>query len=253
MLRLAERETVEEFDAIASPRPVQAAPEKIAPGLTASPLSSSTYGAGRPVNLPVIMFIILAHAALIFILVQARQHVMRHKEVRLSVVNLMPPPPPPPADEAPPPPPSKPEIVAPTPVVHVPVTPPPVATTPVAVPATPRTVNVDAPPVSAPPAAAIPSTVQGGDLSAQMVAGSPPRYPVESRRKREQGTVLLSLTLGIDGAVDSISVSKSSGFSRLDHAALDAVRKWRWRPVIRNGQPVRVSGVVEIPFVIQEK
>ena len=92
---------------------------------------------------------------------------------------------------------------------------------------------------------------QGGDLSAQMIAGKPPRYPIESRRKREQGTVVLTLTLGIDGAVDSIAISQSSGFARLDEAARDAVRKWRWSPVVRNGQPMRVKGVVEIPFVLR--
>ncbi|EQB31940.1 energy transducer TonB, partial [Sphingobium ummariense] len=104
-------------------------------------------------------------------------------------------------------------------------------------------------PVVAPPAP--PSTVQGGDLASQMVAGKPPRYPVESRRKREQGTVVLSLTLGLDGAVEAIGVSHSSGFRRLDDAALDAVRRWRWKPMMRDGQPVRVRGVVEIPFVLQ--
>ncbi len=91
----------------------------------------------------------------------------------------------------------------------------------------------------------------GGDLSAQMVSGKPPRYPIESRRKREQGTVVLALTLGLDGAVESLTIARSSGFSRLDDAARDAVRKWRWRPMIQQGQPVKVKGVVEIPFVLQ--
>ena len=93
--------------------------------------------------------------------------------------------------------------------------------------------------------------VQGGDLGTQMIAGRPPRYPVESRRKREQGTVLLALTLGLDGAVESLSIAQSSGFARLDNAARDAVRGWRWKPVMRDGQPVRVKGVVEIPFVLR--
>jgi protein TonB len=84
-----------------------------------------------------------------------------------------------------------------------------------------------------------------------MVAGKPPRYPTESRRKREQGTVVLALVLGLDGAVEQISVSSSSGSDRLDRAALDAVRRWRWEPISRGGQPVKVRGSVEIPFVLQ--
>ena len=102
---------------------------------------------------------------------------------------------------------------------------------------------------AAPPAP--PSLVQGGDLGAQMVAGKPPRYPIESRRKKEQGTVVLSLIVGLDGAVESINVAQSSGSARLDNAARDAVKGWRWKPILRSGQPVRVKGVVEIPFILR--
>jgi protein TonB len=84
-----------------------------------------------------------------------------------------------------------------------------------------------------------------------MISGKPPRYPLESRRKREQGTVVLALTLGLDGAVETLIVSRSSGYSRLDEAAKDAVRRWRWRPMIQQGQPVKARGIVEIPFVLQ--
>ena len=84
-----------------------------------------------------------------------------------------------------------------------------------------------------------------------MVSGKPPRYPIESRRKREQGTVVLALTLGIDGTVESIAINRSSGHARLDTAAFDAVRGWRWQPTIRGRQPVRVRGIVEIPFILR--
>lgn len=88
-------------------------------------------------------------------------------------------------------------------------------------------------------------------MGTKMVSGKPPRYPIECRRKREQGTVLLSLVVGVDGGVQTISIARSSGFASLDDAARDAVRKWRWEPTVRNGQPVMVRGVVEIPFVLQ--
>ena len=212
------------------------------------------YGERRSINLPAVLLIILVHGILIFVLMQARQHAQRVRETRLSVVNLMPPPPPPPpADDTPPPPPSAPQVVAPPPLVHVLTPPVPIATTPeptpVRAPVAPVIGPATATVVSSAPAA--PSTVQGGDLATQMVSGKPPRYPIESRRKREQGTVLLALTLGIDGAVESLTIAQSSGFSRLDAAARDAVRTWRWKPTIRDGQPVKVKGVVEIPFVLR--
>jgi len=202
------------------------------------------------VNVPAILVILLLHAVIIAALVHARHHVHRMREARLSVVNLMPPPPP--SVKAPPPPPQS-RIVTPPPLVKVPPAPvPTVATTPTIVPPAPPAPPLAVPAPPAPPAISVGSSiVQGGDLGTQMIAGKPPRYPVESRRKREQGTVLLALTLGLDGAVESFSIAQSSGFARLDNAARDAVRGWRWKPVMRDGQPVRVKGVVEIPFVLR--
>ncbi|MDR7155648.1 protein TonB [Sphingobium xenophagum] len=216
-------------------------------------IAPDRYGARARPNILAILAILFVHILLIGALVQMRSHVLRAQEAKLTVVNLSPPPPPP-AAESPPPPPSAPQVVAPPPIVQTPAPMPTVQTTPEPVP-----VSVPAPtmavtpgpvaPVAAPPAP--PSIVQGGDLGAQMVAGKSPRYPIESRRRREQGTVLLTLTLGLDGAVETVAVSQSSGFARLDAAARDAVKNWRWKPMIRDGQPVRVRGVVEIPFIIR--
>lgn len=111
---------------------------------------------------------------------------------------------------------------------------------------------VQAPP--APPAAPAPKAngpAEGGDLSTRMLSFTAPSYPIESRRAKEEGTVTLSLLLGLDGRVAEISVSGSSGFARLDKAALDAVRKWRWAPVTRGGEGVMVRGTVKIPFIIK--
>ena len=232
MLRVADRFVEEGGDD--GVVPLSAAP----PSLSSTPIrldaAPARYGARSGVNVPAILVILLLHAVIIAALVHARHHVHRVREARLSVVNLMPPPPPPSAKAPPPPPHSR--IVAPPPLVKVPPAPvPTVATTPTIVP----------------PAPPEPTEMAGGDLGTQMIAGKPPRYPVESRRKREQGTVLLALTLGLDGAVESLSIAQSSGFARLDNAARDAVRGWRWKPVMRDGQPVRVKGVVEIPFVLR--
>ncbi|WP_414712609.1 energy transducer TonB [Sphingobium sp.] len=216
------------------------------------PRPAERYGARSRPNIPAIVAILLIHAVAIGALIQVRNHVQRMEEVKLTVVNLTPPPPP--AAEAPPPPPSRPEVVAPPPIVQTPVPPvQTVQTTPDPVPvSTPAPVAVAVPGPPAPVALpAPPSMVQADDLGAQMIAGKPPRYPVESRRKHEQGTVVLSLIVGLDGAVESISVAQSSGSARLDNAARDAVKGWRWKPILRGGQPVRVKGVVEIPFILR--
>ncbi|WP_298399843.1 energy transducer TonB [Sphingobium sp.] len=221
--------------------------------MPAMPAVAERYRARSRPNLPAIIAIVAIHALVIGALIQVRNHVQRMEATKLTVVNLTRPPPPP-AAETPPPPPSQPQVVAPPPIVQTPAPPVPVQTTPDPVPVpSPVPVAVVAPSPSPAPAAppAPPSIVQGGDLGTQMVAGKPPRYPVESRRKHEQGTVVLTLILGLDGAVETVSVSQSSGSSRLDNAARDAVKGWRWKPTIRGGQPVRVKGVVEIPFVLR--
>lgn len=224
-------------------------------GMAAAAVPPARYGRQGRVNVPAVCFILLVHAGLIGALAHNRMQVHRQQEHHLSVVNLMPPPPPPAAET--PPPPAQPKVSAPPPLVHIPQpetrmvapTPDPTPAPFIPTPATTSVIAPSAPSVVASPAP--PSVVQGGDLSAQMVAGKPPRYPVESRRKREQGTVVLALTLGLDGAVETIVVQRSSGFSRLDNAARDAVRGWRWKPVMRGGQVVRVSGMVEIPFILR--
>lgn len=123
--------------------------------------------------------------------------------------------------------------------------PPPVMVSRVAAPAA-----VSANTTSGPAAS---STMDGGDLSGTVLYMQPPTYPVESRRRHEQGTVRLLVLVGTDGRVSDISVAESSGSKRLDRAALTAVRRWRWTPAKREGGPVTVLGSVTIPFVLQEK
>ncbi|EQB19501.1 energy transducer TonB [Novosphingobium lindaniclasticum] len=181
---------------------------------------------------------------------------------RLVVAQLeapRPPAPPPPPKSAPQPlkpvvQPVSPVVVPPPPVVltSAPAT---ISTSPSPAPA-PAPVPVFAPEPPAPSAPAVavaapPRMENAGDLSSKMIAADPPRYPVESRRKHEQGTVVLLVILGTDGKVADISISRSSGFDRLDKAALSAVRHWKWSPTRRDGAPVMVRGLVEIPFVLQ--
>lgn len=174
--------------------------------------------------------------------------------VRLSQ-DLPPPPPPPAAAEAPPQADAVPisPLAPPPPLVTLPqVTPlalPPAPPAPVSAPvATP----VAAQPAPAAPAAAQgPAIATGRDLTANLIAAEAPRYPLDSRRNREQGTVVLLVTVGPDGKVASIALSRSSGFDRLDRAALGAVRNWRWSPLREAGVALTVQGLVHIPFVLQ--
>jgi len=232
---------------------VASGPVEFLPPVKPGP-AASRYGARSRPNLTVIAAILAVHALALGALIQVRHQTHRAEVAKLTVVNLSPPPPPP-SSQTPPPPPSAPQVVAPPPIVRTPPPPAPVVQTspdPVPVPTPAPTVAVSpGPPAPVAVPTAAPSLVQNGDLGTQMVAGKPPRYPVESRRKHEQGTVVLTLILAVDGSVESIVVSQSSGSPRLDDAARDAVKGWRWKPTIRGGQPMRVKGVVEIPFILR--
>lgn len=73
------------------------------------------------------------------------------------------------------------------------------------------------------------------------------RYPLAAKRAGEQGTVLLSVIVNTRGMVDYISVYQTSGYQRLDDAAVRAVRSMRVKPYLKNGiaQPIEVRVPVE--------
>ncbi len=76
-----------------------------------------------------------------------------------------------------------------------------------------------------------------------------PPYPKESIHLKEQGRVLLGLTIGTDGGVSRAVVVKPSGHQRLDVAAAQFVKShWRWQPATRAGKPVATTTRVSVLF-----
>lgn len=90
-----------------------------------------------------------------------------------------------------------------------------------------------------------------GELSLACPARTPPRFPPLSRRLGEEGKVVLRVELDPDGRVDSARVTVSSGYKRLDEAALAAVREWRCNPPMRDGQAVRAVAVQPFQFSLE--
>lgn len=64
-----------------------------------------------------------------------------------------------------------------------------------------------------------------------------PVYPASARRLRESGTVLVKVWLSAQGEVEDAQIVESSGYVRLDQAALATVNRWRCNAPSRNGQP----------------
>ncbi len=75
-----------------------------------------------------------------------------------------------------------------------------------------------------------------------------PAYPAQSRRLKEEGTVLLLVRVSVEGTPLSVEIRNSSGFERLDEAGLQAVRQWRFVPAKRGSENVAASVLVPIQF-----
>ena len=146
------------------------------------------------------------------------------------------PPPPPPTIETPPPYVPPPEIS-----IEVPMDAPK---------ATGALVAVDKPAPA--PAPAKTGVKKAPEIDPKFKRRFQPDYPPTSRRLGEEGSVVLQVLVGADGAVKDGKVQTSSGFARLDEAALKhALRAWRFTPGTEDGVPVQTWHSVKVTFKIE--
>lgn len=89
------------------------------------------------------------------------------------------------------------------------------------------------------------------ELSVACTERLAPTYPSQSRRLGETGVVILRVELNETGRVTSATVKNSSGYSRLDEAALAAVRTWRCAPATRNGHLASSVALQPFNFILQ--
>ena len=111
-----------------------------------------------------------------------------------------------------------------------------------------------APVVSAPPSQpiiAVPVPVIPPSFNADYLDNPPPVYPALSRRMSEQGKVMLRVLVNAKGTADRIELKSSSGSSRLDDAALEAVKRWRFVPARQGDQPVAAWVLIPIAFTLK--
>ncbi len=88
----------------------------------------------------------------------------------------------------------------------------------------------------------------GGGVSAPRTLFAPdPEYSEEARKAKYQGTVVLWVVVGPDGRTHDIRVQRSLGLG-LDEKAVEAVRRWKFEPARKDGQPVAVQVNIEVNF-----
>ena len=83
---------------------------------------------------------------------------------------------------------------------------------------------------------------------ANLIHDVAPTYPSEAGRARIEGAVVLMAVIGKDGSVQDVRVE--SGLPLLAQAAIDAVKQWRYRPYLLNGEPVEVDSRITINFTL---
>jgi protein TonB len=165
---------------------------------------------------------------------------------------------------APPPPPAPPKAVAqaaprkvaaaqpPPPMPLAIADPTPAPNAPTGVVAQPKPL----PPVAAPVAAA-PTPVAAApkielpSSDADYLQNPKPAYPAMSKRLGEQGKVIVRVLIGIDGTAQQAEIRQSSGFDRLDQAALATTQRWRYVPGKRGGVAEAMWFNVPINFVLE--
>ena len=94
------------------------------------------------------------------------------------------------------------------------------------------------------------SGARGGDRALSIVQRVVPKYPFASMRTGEQGAAVVRVRVDELGRVVDVKIGRSSGFSRLDGAALDAVRKWKFTPAARGSAPEGTWGETELRFTL---
>ncbi len=99
-------------------------------------------------------------------------------------------------------------------------------------------------PAPAPKRIRVPAQV----AEANLVYDVTPKYPPEAGRARIEGTVVLMAVIGKDGTVHDVRVE--SGLQLLAQAAIDAVKQWRYKPYLLNGEPVEVDSHITINFTL---
>jgi protein TonB len=112
--------------------------------------------------------------------------------------------------------------------------------------AIPANVEIENSPPSLPetPAASPPLVVASAEPDYRK--NPPPDYPSLARRKKQEGLVILIVTVNTNGVPLKVEIKQGSGFSLLDNAAFDAVSRWQFEPAKVNQNPI--VSVVEIPI-----
>jgi periplasmic protein TonB len=108
------------------------------------------------------------------------------------------------------------------------------------------TSNIATVPKLAPPPTPRRIRVSQGVTEGRLIQKIEPAYPTLARAARIQGQVLLTAIIDKAGEIQNLTLV--SGHPMLVPAAIDAVKRWRYRPFLLNGEPVEVETIISVNF-----
>ena len=79
-----------------------------------------------------------------------------------------------------------------------------------------------------------------------------PEYPMLSKRRGETGIAYVHFVVDLSGRIDDIELNKSSGYDRLDDAALAAMHDSSCKPYLEDGKPVRAAYTQPFDFSLHD-
>ena len=126
-------------------------------------------------------------------------------------------------------------------------------------PASERAIHQESQPEPSPPtdtpvktAEATQAAVVPPQAEASYLNNPAPAYPPQSRRNREEGTVVLEVLVKADGSLGELRLKTSSGYNRLDDAALKAVKNWHFVPAKRGNDAIDFWYELPIEFSLNK-
>ena len=102
------------------------------------------------------------------------------------------------------------------------------------------------------PEPTLPTRIEQPLVAAEYLRITKEAYPALSQRLGEQGRVVVRILIGADGKAQRAEISQSSGFERLDKAALAWVLRWRYQPGRRGDAPEAMWTTAPFTFAIEE-
>jgi protein TonB len=96
-------------------------------------------------------------------------------------------------------------------------------------------------------------STHGPGFSPGSGANPMPSYPALARRRGIEGKVVLDVLVSAEGQALSVEIARSSGFSLLDEAARETIRRWRFRPAMRGGEAIEARATVPVQFSLVDR